>query len=888
MDIPEHITKEPNDDWLRVEKEGHKPFYKTPFPRRIIGNAAMLRSFLAKENTAGRMLDITEDQFSFKRKYGLQRTKCPPSLHASSQDLPRVGDHVIDGIHDDALKGYGNRRTVVELLTRDPEKVVEHKKLLSNSAKQVDRFRHIEKNQESNVFEGLKKKLAETKDIQDIITCIIEDEHGVKALTSSFSDLCLAEISQIEVKNSPLSEFPPSVNENVFCKVVQFGMMTCPQLISMVINLVVKKEDPVLPSDVFKIATLFSGLCYSTNHDLDALVKLRSLIMEADGLSNLGLDILSDCGLAQCSRSLSNHRDLFAEVGRAVMDNTAANYPYQSILDNCDLMQEHLTVEVIEKETIDTSNLSTVKKSKEEALSLFCKEQVLLDTEENKAEKDHLLYVIGVAAGKVLAAHRPEAKKLASFLPAHHNHSNAHLKPTPAITFILKPYPYQETKNPDMIKLMIRIQRQFLYAVAKSMDDEEEFIAKLKVLENPDVEIETREKVEKEVKDEVLRFGVWIGAGDLLTVKMVQEAVLLMSGSATAFGRLEFLGPFRLQLLHMKMKKVCQDYSACMRSDINFDDKLSLPWLAALTRAKVSNKAKDIKKNDSSFELHDQFITAVQSNYLLNMFDNFVEENAGLLRDVSDTESAVDFVLTMLAKFGIQICYDPRKAATDKVEGEDDLFAYCKDMVERLLLSLCYDVCEEEGDAEGLRALRRVMIPYFLAQKPGRQDSKYAAHTLIDLVVELAESERTRRRMDLYVVINPSGTAGGGLFRDKFEEHCIRAVKDCLRGTHGGLDDIKMEKEIGGLSVLTGIQQHGRSSVLRGKQGKEHSKDLVGVTARELIEENVCKYDPFNRNREVKHSFLDKSRGSPFHGLTESDLERFIQRKRAEYRIKYR
>ena len=362
MDIPEHITKEPNDDWLRVEKEGQKPFYKTPFPRRIIGNAAMLRGFLAKENTAGRMLDITEDQFSFKRKYGLQRTKCPPSLHASSQDLPRVGDHVIDGIHDDALKGYGNRRTVVELLTRDPEKVVEHKKLLSNSAKQVDRFRHIEKNQESNVFEGLKKKLAETKDIQDIITCIIEDEHGVKALTSSFSDLCLAEISQIEVKNSPLSEFPPSVNENVFCKVVQFGMMTCPQLISMVINLAVKKEDPVLPSDVFKIATLFSGLCYSTNHDLDALVKLRSLIMQADGLSNLGLDILSDCGLAQCSRSLSNHRDLFAEVGRAVMDNTAANYPYQSILDNCDLMQEHLTVEVIEKETIDTSNLSTVKK----------------------------------------------------------------------------------------------------------------------------------------------------------------------------------------------------------------------------------------------------------------------------------------------------------------------------------------------------------------------------------------------------------------------------------------------------------------------------------------------------------------------------------------------
>ena len=142
--------------------------------------------------------------------------------------------------------------------------------------------------------------------------------------------------------------------------------------------------------------------------------------------------------------------------------------------------------------------------------------------------------------------------------------------------------------------------------------------------------------------------------------------------------------------------------------------------------------------------------------------------------------------------------------------------------------------------------------------------------------------------MDLYVTINPSGTAGGGLFRDKFEEHCIRAVKDCLRNTHGGLDDIKLEKEIGGLSVLTTIQQHSRSSVLRGKEGKQHSKDLVGDPARELIEENVSRYDAFNRDREVQHTFVDKSRGSPFKGITEEDLERFIKRKKKEYSTKYR
>ena len=207
-------------------------------------------------------------------------------------------------------------------------------------------------------------------------------------------------------------------------------------------------------------------------------------------------------------------------------------------------------------------------------------------------------------------------------------------------------------------------------------------------------------------------------------------------------------------------------------------------------------------------------------------------------------------------------------------------------MVTRFLLSLAFDICEEEGDAEGLRALRRVMVCYFLAKKPERQDSKYAAFTMIDLAVELSASERTRKRMDLYVTINPSGTAGGGLFRDKYEEHCVRAVKGCLRSTHGGLDDIKLEKEIGGLSVITEIVQHNRSSVLRGRVGKEHAKDMVGDSVREQLEENAAKFNPFNRDRVIKYDFLDKSKGSPYKGLTVANLEKFIENKKREYKQK--
>ena len=222
---------------------------------------------------------------------------------------------------------------------------------------QIDKFRAKNDDQNPPNFENFKKKLSEASDMKDLVTCFTEDQLGIEALRASFADMCLAEISQINVKDGPLVEFPPSINENVYCQIAEHGMHTCPQLISLAISLVVRKEDPVLPSYVLKIATLFSTMCFSANHDIGGLVKLRSMILQADGLTNMGLEILSDCGLAKCSRSLSNHRDLFADVGRGVMDNTAARFPFQSIFDNCDLQQEHLTVEVIQRETIDTSHL---------------------------------------------------------------------------------------------------------------------------------------------------------------------------------------------------------------------------------------------------------------------------------------------------------------------------------------------------------------------------------------------------------------------------------------------------------------------------------------------------------------------------------------------------
>ena len=632
----------------------------------------MLKEFLGKEHASGRCIGITGAEFSFKRRLGLKEKTAPPIKESEVAPSRQEVSCFVDE------KTVYEHRTVVDLLTRDSDKPVDHRKLLSNMSRVLEEFRPKDPYRSPDTFDDLKMKLSTASDLRDVIAILSEDVKVSESMTAMFSDMCLAEVSQVDVKKGPLVEFPSSINENVYCKIVEQGIQSCPHLMSLVVNLVVRKGEPVLPSSIMKVATLFSSMCHLVNHDLDAMVKIRSLAMQMDGMTNLGLNLLSDCGLSQCARSLSNHRDLFADIGNAVMDNTAASFPYQSILDNCDFQNQHLTLEVIEKESVDTSKLSTVGKSKDEALALFCKEEVLLGSERNKEELEHFRYVVAVAAGKILASIRPDAKILGKYLPRHHKHENSNKKLSPAITFILKPYPYQETSNPDMIKLLVRIQRQFLNAVAKTQQHDPSFAKMLTLLEEPEADLEEREKAEEHVKSVVQRYGEWIGGGDLLTVKMVQEARMLMAGSATAFGRLEFLGPFRLQLLHMKMKMICQDYGACMKQEINFDDKISLPWMAALTRVKVSNKAKEIKKNDSSFERADQFIAAAQASYLGNMFDNYMIGNPEALDDVDSEHATVGFVLRMLDVFNIELYFNPAKPVLEPAGEEDDMYKYCK------------------------------------------------------------------------------------------------------------------------------------------------------------------------------------------------------------------
>ena len=282
----------------------------------------------------------------------------------------------------------------------------------------------------------------------------------------------------------------------------------------------------------------------------------------------------------------------------------------QAALDNCDVAGEHLTVEyVMHENRSPTSHLDTVPMSKAESAKLFKLNTFLLTDNCNKEEKEHLVKnVLAVGVGNLLARERPEAALvLRKHLPRRHKHANSGRKITPALVTISAPYPYMETKNSDTVLLCMSRQRKFLQRVAEWKQKDPSFMKDLSKLEDSEAVESDRVEAELRVKAACKEYGENISHGDLLTVAMFQNAKLIMAGSVTAFGRLEFLGIMRLGLLHLKMKYVCGNFSSMMKQEVNYSDIGRLSWLASITnKPSISNRPKDIKKNDSSFEHHDQ------------------------------------------------------------------------------------------------------------------------------------------------------------------------------------------------------------------------------------------------------------------------------------------
>jgi hypothetical protein len=224
-----------------------------------------------------------------------------------------------------------------------------------------------------------------------------------------------------------------------------------------------------------------------------------------------------------------------------------------------------------------------------------------------------------------------------------------------------------------------------------------------------------------------------------------------------------------------------------MKDEDNIDEILTLGWFKAWLGLKnITNQESKIKK-PGSYEPHDQYITELGMQFMVNAFENFLATSNATI-EITTEAQAEQLILNFLQQNEINFYYDP--GHSEEKDKFDDLLSYCRDLCSRTVLSVVFDKLEEESDALGLRAFRISMILYFLNRKELVQDSKYAYSLLLDLVMELNASDRTRQRMDNMVCVNVKGKPGEGIHRDKKCEHFVKEVKVALKGTHSSLKEI--------------------------------------------------------------------------------------------------
>ena len=413
---------------------------------------------------------------------------------------------------------------------------------------------------------------------------------------------------------------------------------------------------------------------------------------------------------------------------------------------------------------------------------------------------------------------------------------------------------------------------EYLQLVGEQAKNKEAFFYDLEVLQSVDCESSKRKEAKKRVDEEVLCAGEMILHGDLLTNIRFETCKRLKQGSITSIERYDYMKIFRLGLLHLRMSKTIQDIETGMPHEVNVDDELSLGWFRTeLGLTRISNKEDNIKRC-GSFEYHDQFCLEVGSALLVDAFQTFLNSSSSL--PVKTEEGAKRFILDFLDNMEIKYFYDETKY--NEQDYFDDCLSACKDNASRSVMALVADAVEHAGDGLGIRALRTVMILYML-NKREKQTSKYAPMLLLNKIYYLGASPRTQARIDMLACVNPTGEKGRNLARDEYNEHKVRATKECLRGLHSQLSDINVSKAMLGGHMLSQIESHDKESLQMAQSGGRSSHKYFNPDQKEKIKQEIQRVKPFDKSRE-KIKFYDKSKGSVFSGLAKPQVERFLER----------
>ena len=567
------------------------------------------RAELLEHHKKGKFLDIDVDQlvFASKRKQNQKRfeTKrkdpCPeatptPLNYDTSDEWTEERD--VDEKHDDLDENfeYDDRKPseqnddkititerkkldkehqklieAVSKLTIDPSKRVSHKEVLEDAARKLDDARANNPKKEENVdVESSKDLIKDCQSLNEMTKIIWKDPGFQKRFSHLFTSQLLEQLMSLGLSTeNPLKSFPVDVNSNVYSDIMNFALEHAQDVMLLLTTLTKKQENPISSKDVIELAYSFSFLAEAASSQNNSLKKIKSLGLRSTGLTNSGLDSMSQVCVSETSRSARNDRDLLASISEEIVKQHAKINVPQYTFDNLDIrindITHHLTLNFSEFEQSDTSDLSTDAKPIEELLDYFTKESLLLQSEENADIFAHYQYVTALTLGRLFGKEVDGMAWLLSVFPEHYAHQNSLNAAKKAISHVDKPMYAQETKNSDMFLILKSLQLQYLNLIREQVANKEEYFKDLNTILSVDSQPDKRAAAEKRIKLEEKKAGVLICHGDQLTKERFESCKRLAQSGASAVERFEFMPVFRIGMFHLRMNKSIMDIESGMQ-----------------------------------------------------------------------------------------------------------------------------------------------------------------------------------------------------------------------------------------------------------------------------------------------------------------------------------
>ena len=205
----------------------------------------------------------------------------------------------------------------------------------------------------------------------------------------------------------------------------------------------------------------------------------------------------------------------------------------------------------------------------------------------------------------------------------------------------------------------------------------------------------------------------------------------------------------------------------------------------------------------------------------------------------------------------------------------------------RMLLIKMLKMAVKNGDGVGIRAMKLVLVPFFLARAE-KQNSKYALYLIREHIDHEGTDSLTKERKDMYCTINVTGKPGSNRAHDTTMENLNLEGKKMLKTQKGDVKPMDLEKNVlasNTMDMMVSLDKEVNG--MDGGTGGGHADKKIKEEALEDIKEEIEIAKPFSHSRK-KVVFQQRMRtvwagGQEGGRLSDSNLERFLDRNAESY-----